>query len=1136
MTEALHPALSVPLNGRAMIEASAGTGKTWTLSAMVLRLLLEAERPPRQIVATTFTRKAAAEMQRRIQQDLQHIYQHYQQLNPDKVGEIEALPDPLLRHLFQYHQARDWQRLGARLRIVQNELNQMFIGTLDALCQRWLGEYALETGSPQKRQLLQDEHVTEALTHDALRQQYQRLWAQYPQLLQNHIADFKEEFSSLTSLSQEAMAFTRAHLDALPELTAEALMQQRQEALLQAFDGLDWDSWAQQTEALLPRFYAGRGVAKYWPYWADLKQKIRTQQKLDHNSASLLKAFTQIQFKKNQEDTIWLNRPERAWLEDWYAFEQSRRQQALLWTQSLLHASIEHQREALPAALAQRGETTFSEDWRRLNQALETGTLAQSIRHRYPVILVDESQDLNGEQSSMLEAIYLNEAARLDAFILLVGDPKQAIYRFRGGEVVHHQRLKQAFSEAEQHALRINRRASPALLAAINHHYQGATRLGEGIHYQNVSGLEGERALTWYHGGALKQPFIWLESESNQILECQQIVRLTQMLLRGDSLFSRQGKRLQPRDIMILARSNQVLQDLAQALQQVGIESALQNSAGSIFQSEMAQQMTLFLHAALEPYDAPRLHALLGGLWFQQPWLQPQTRLNETVQQALLQAQQDWQRYGLLSAVQHFLSHCGVWKRLAQTENGLPYLIHLRALLPIIAAHSSRLQASAFYDWWLMQMSEPPEADWAQMPPLPSQNAVQLMTVHKAKGLQAPVVIVMGLGQKRQQRSGLQLKRYTQHQQTHLAVGELSAAQEALWQQEEQDEQARWLYVALTRAEDLLFVLRRPKNGLKAVEALWDGGLAKEALYWLDVPQHQDDVILPQAEEAPLTQETMRLAAVKQHWGWHRSSFTALTQGQTHLENNDLENESLAEITPPEALLELTDDYRFRFPRGAAAGTFLHHLLERLAPQSRASWSREIERQAQRHQLELEMPAFLTWLDAIYHTPLQGSGLRLWDMQKRSPELSFMMALGGKTLPFEALQALFARYGKALHLQADQRHYRYLRGEIDLVYQHQGRYFIVDYKSNHLGHRLQDYHASALTRSMNEHQYWLQAAIYQLALYRRLRLRADFVPEQLGGVEYLFLRGVHPQQCSSVFWQPPFAFIEAFDALLGGRE
>jgi len=113
-----------------------------------------------------------------------------------------------------------------------------------------------------------------------------------------------------------------------------------------------------------------------------------------------------------------------------------------------------------------------------------------------------------------------------------------------------------------------------------------------------------------------------------------------------------------------------------------------------------------------------------------------------------------------------------------------------------------------------------------------------------------------------------------------------------------------------------------------------------------------------------------------------------------------------------------------------------------------------------------------------------------------------------------------------------------MKGFIDLVFEHNGKYYVVDYKSNHLGNSEVAYQAESLNEAMVAHDYPLQYLIYSLALHRYLKLRiADYTPEQhLGGVYYLFIRGMHAEWGQSgVFYDKlDSTLLEQFDRYLQG--
>ena len=317
-----------------------------------------------------------------------------------------------------------------------------------------------------------------------------------------------------------------------------------------------------------------------------------------------------------------------------------------------------------------------------------------------------------------------------------------------------------------------------------------------------------------------------------------------------------------------------------------------------------------------------------------------------------------------------------------------------------------------------------------------------------------------------------------------------------------------------------------------------------------------------------------------------------------------------------ELSLKLEDDIRFTFVKGANAGTFLHEIFEKIDFNNKSQWSQVIDRAISSYQLPLvyssaetqsrrlqakkqeqgdsaslntdsldsdsidasKHAALIGWIEEVLHTPLLASDqpLRSIDASQRFAELEFNMGLSER-FKAQDINRLFQQYlpnetDKHVNLvpQNKAHLYRYLRGEIDLVYEHAGKYYVVDYKSNFLGNSLSDYNEATLKQAMSKAGYWLQAAIYQVALHRFLSMRiADYVGNEakyLGAVEYVFLRGVydptsqlvtkakeanvlsggdsiasetmHDKPTNSaryglVTWDIPIDFIKALDALFG---
>lgn len=229
---------------------------------------------------------------------------------------------------------------------------------------------------------------------------------------------------------------------------------------------------------------------------------------------------------------------------------------------------------------------------------------------------------------------------------------------------------------------------------------------------------------------------------------------------------------------------------------------------------------------------------------------------------------------------------------------------------------------------------------------------------------------------------------------------------------------------------------------------------------------------------------------------------------------------------------------------------FLHSALEALskkdATNSIAQAQEEqktLQKMAEQAGITLDEPMLMAvhgWLWQVLSLPFLASGVALMNIPitDRQHELEFLLSVG-ENFKLETLHELFAHHDKPLPAFAAETlvSVGYVQGVIDLVYTTGGRYYVVDYKSNFLGESIYHYHINAMTQAMDEHSYWLQAALYQLALHRMLSLQiADYQGNEesyLGAVEYVFIRGVdnHRPSLGRLTWHMPIAFIMALDQL-----
>jgi len=1430
------PAVEVELSGQHLIEASAGTGKTWTLTGIVLRLLIEARRAPEQIIATTFTRAAAAEMRQRIHERLVEFYQLLQwvnslsadinnkaalypevlQVTPEKKSNAETtvetiieteefnqdldydqqrkqkstqekriqakeerdtwliqqanfarleslMQDPvnlhlvgyLLDHVYSYPMTEAIRRTA----LVLTTLDNLFVGTLDSLAQKWLTEYSSETGHQQGMSIIEDssiEQVTDSIIHDELRQFQSRLYHEQPKLYalldqQGKLTATNDHKSYVTrSLNFISAPIDEVELDQDFDFSAyeKMLYEFAQLDLTDIQPYLNFDYRKSQgfrgNSILINHFDALVDVhhkiaehqLAFTSYLNERENKILTslQDSRYPNEEGKIKNFNKDREKEHQTlfelDTIVklmaiLDRVEKL------------DQHIILLLANLNRHIILAVRERLPVILEERGETTFSLQMVRLNQAL-TGPqgpkLARYIRHHYPIALIDESQDINGEQALMIESIYLTDkkstapddkqssAKKVShEFLLLVGDPKQAIYGFRGGDVANYNYMKAQFDKQSFWTLDVNRRSNAGVIQALNCWFGMATpstsdnklsQLGTGIYYQHIKAAKPDSQLSWFNIASQTndlvkealsaQPVSLLHLPYDKELEYDEheiTARHIATLLKSQQTLK--GNPIQPSDIGVLARTKKDLKQVEDELVKLNVPT-LTTSDVSIFETIMAEDVAALLSVMLYPYRHDMINRVLTshlyGLNIKAVRAMMTDHESEAIggsNHARKQSYQDfiayikegaqrWQHFGILSALHYLLDKNpvqsqGVWQSLASHPEGDRHIMDLRHVLDVMAQYGSGMGEHELLAWFRQNIDAAPSSDWAKQYPLPTESGVQLMTIHKSKGLEFPIVYVLGMGdasRKSGHKEDYGLYLYNsqndnnQHSSTESIAQETTGNQRRfspiqgsstkedyytdIETQEGFDELRRLGYVAFTRASEQLYVV------LKDAHSNTNAGL-RPICYWFDVPaknielpdrlkdtigmlrahnvnkyheEHQAKHISLNdnltAATIKLTTETIEYApflevmSKRYFYGWAKTSFTALarqldesTQIMAVVDERiddaiDIDLSSAADtirstvaLTDAETLYsELSvkeeEDIRFSFVKGANAGTFLHEIFEKIDFNNKSQWSQVIDRAVSSYQLPLiyssaeqqqrllqankkqsspladsdaivdsQHKALIGWIDEVLQTPLLASNqpLQSLDTAQRFAELEFNMGLS-EHFRAEDITSLFAQHlpnapDKHVTLVAQNKAhlYRYLRGEIDLVYEHAGKYYVVDYKSNYLGNSLSNYDENTLKQAMSKAGYWLQAAIYQVALHRFLSMRVnDYAGNEdkyLGAVEYVFLRGVYNADTQAenndlqnmkntddsstvknkryglVTWDIPIDFIKALDTLFG---
>ncbi|MBJ9721754.1 UvrD-helicase domain-containing protein [Acinetobacter calcoaceticus] len=1202
-----QPIIDIEFNGLHLIEASAGTGKTYTLSSLMVRIFLE-KYLPRQVIATTFTRAAAAELKSRIRARLVETYRYLETKRSFTEHELftqaEQEPDLLLQHILKTFATRIAYACE-RLKLVIDQLDELFVGTLDSFSQKLLREFAFESGKIERAQITDDAKTySRQLIHDVLRE-----WIQsQPQTVIDalYLAGELKSVDGFVKLVEDSLNFSSAHfkLPEKPTLQFEQLAQLKQLAteidisLLEHYYQLDGEHYKHVSGTVFRNGAFNKLFSECLPQLLQVLTQSDSILVFDGSLTAqrelVFKFLGQIAdqkvFKKcpaeisdgfYQHNTIQQIQQLFGVLKN-YAEQFD---QLHIYLKAYLCVEV---KKRLPQVLQNKGETTFSQQIRTLSEALkgEQGQrFAVFVQARYPLILVDEFQDTNQDQDDMLASIWRHPQRYQKGCMIMVGDRKQAIYGFRGGDMLTFLNAYQDIQakHGREYKLIHNHRSVADLVEVVDALFQRQIDFGEQVQYDPI------RAGTRPHPVLVDQsqpnphPLRWLMLKDKET-EAQQVAwKIRDLLNRSHAgqLYFQKGSQTQTLgedDIAVLSRNHDGLDKVQYELERLGIR-VNRPSKRSVFDCAIAQDVGALLTAILHPYDEAKVkRALISRLFALD--LKQLLQLEQTAE-GLSQfmtgfdsVRELWAAQGFLVAWQQCLSQFDIWQNLvaAQSKDNERGVVNLRHLTELLSQHSEKYQgAQNLYHWYLKQLGSPLDRDWELERKLSSEAGVQLMTIHQSKGLEFKIVFLLG-ADKPFRENNKTLNFSTQDvtppdstqtlTQRVVAIADKTHLSELELKQHEERalaEQNRLWYVALTRASHRVYALLQDTDG-KSVS-----GLA----FWKNRAepfQHHccaDEMILEQLPQAVhLSKQTNVIEIQAQNFPEQRfysrgkTSFSYLAQHLKHKVGTDLLANQSDDAVLAEDELDLVNNtevpsaqpidwIKSNFPRGTLAGNFLHEIFEHIDFQCSDDWIIEIRRRfkndysslwqdllikyqenfpEQQDAEHLLYQSVAQWLRDVLQTPLyQGFQLNQLQPEEYLSEFPFYLALSDRVLAMKRIQQLFAEYGMDMPELLEARSARYLNGSIDLVYFDGQRYHIADYKSNYLGEDLADYGRDSIAQSMSLASYWLQAGLYLVALHRYLQVKMQNyqIEQHLGGATYLYLRGMNGEAEQGYYYWQP---------------
>lgn len=1049
---------TVELKGKKIVEASAGTGKTYSIAVICLRLILGGVEI-RKILAVTFTQAATAELKGRIMKfvRLALIYLKDRNIkNDDKdFNEIKEIVDSF----------ENREELLKRVAKAYSALDELSVFTIHGFCRRILSENAFETGVLFNMELSTD--------NDAV-------------------------------LTDAVASFWRKNV---PDMPADVLAR------------IEKEKWFNIDE--LKRLVKERLVFKDLKYIPDIKKEMVS------------------------------------WKEQKGLFEESEND-LCSDLMTLLDELSSYCEMYLDTERERTGILSFDDLLILLERTIDDESrkklLINTMKERYEAVLIDEFQDTDPVQYKIFNTFFGNG----DHTLFYIGDPKQSIYSFRNADIFAYLKAVSQM-EDEKYTMDVNYRSCSGLVNAVSAVF---SKKGDkpfeikGIDLPEVSAKKSEFNKLTFNGepcSGIELRFMRADSfrahqlagratyknrkvkgEHAKLKAVDDMTATIIEMLKDNSPYLIDGKKVKASDIAVLVDKNDDADLVRRNLSFRGV-SAVTSSNVSVYQSDEAGNVLIVTEAMNNPIPS-RVKAALLSVFFRKDLSYIKDLENDASEMEkwiffFSELQEIWSKKGFLSAFNRFLDSYDVFETVAKQKDGERTLTNIRHLMELLHSfeHESLASLQTTVDWFKEKIHDAGPAEEEQLRLESDAEAVRIVTVHRSKGLDFPIVFCPAMWRKSEPSWNSYYLKYHEDDKRILSFQKSDKFAKEQYRVENLSENLRLTYVALTRAKYHCVIHWGNIYGLGscALANLFHGVIG-----YNDFNRCTDDSMLldiidleEKSEGAVTVKDEMKLPLVKLITGidekdltpnrsfdgeilsdWGITSFSELS---SHAEIADLELFDENKVEDIELDEEADNRSILDFPAGAAAGTALHAVFEEIDFKSEDN-SIIISQVLERYNLRFSQddedmtPWVEECINDVLDSPVfEGKTLRDVNPDEMLTEMEFFFEIDD--LKTAKINKLFKGNISVSEISAN----GFIHGFIDLVFKLDGKYYIVDWKSNKLGQRKKDYTSDAVTKEMKKHNYIFQYMLYAAALDRYLSVNSDGYEydTDFGGASYVFLRG-----------------------------
>lgn len=1123
---------TVPLQGSNLIEASAGTGKTYSIAILVLRLILEQKLSVKEILMVTFTRAAVAELEERIRL---FIRQAYKVSRGQEVGDQKIMD--LVFSVIDFDDPRPVQQL---LRDAILLLDETSVLTIHGFCQQTLNEYAFETNQLFGATMVPD--LTPVIENELNKFWRRNVTTLHPGLLEQiWNEDMKAELLNVIKEHLSGKKFF-GYSDDVPQEISGALQEQWLQELQQlkakeqeATEKLYADITANSAH-WVAACNANRYTKSEWPDLVAEPEELVKKIKAKREKAKFINAvFPEILEEIDKIEALT---------------QQLEAHQQLIRRQ-LYYTAIREISEQVRAFKERSNMLGYDDLINNLHTALvknNNETLIASLQNKYKAVFVDEFQDTDKEQFEIFD-----RAFGQNTVLFYIGDPKQSIYAWRKADIFTYFNARKGVQEV--YDMHQNFRSSENMIRAMNVFFEPTPGFptfdfegqDDSINYIRVHSPEHNRKGYLYKGNVPDVPIEVMACDKKETICNSVAAQIAQLLLNREyRIENKEGARsIVPSDIGILVRTGQEGRDIKHALAKLGIPAVTIDEA-KVLRTAEAQQLLHLLEAMEAPDRSSINRALLGSFtgYNSHTILQ----LDDEIMLDLFGKYRTlWQRDGAYTALMEFIADFNVRQVLLEghTENGERIITNLYQLSELVHQVQSRKNLS-MRDLisWLKRGIDGMTTDgdeYAQRVES-DEDAVNIVTIHKSKGLEYKIVMAPFLDFVEKQKVEFVSFR-------DPATGDYLGTQKALlteeqlkaYQQQQEQENRRLIYVAITRAVYKCYLFKNGHHSFKDSSlSVFLKALAVEApdtsLIQLQgaLPEAPADNYRQQLGKGQLAVNRAPVSFHLQEQNWRKMSYTMLAAKPEHQPRL----RSFQQADPYDNFIFTT------LRRGAKTGNLLHFIFESINFSDSSKWEYWLEEAIRKFvpgQREVYLERLNEMLQHVMYSTIHVDGVSFQlasvGRQQRLAEFEFDFPVPVfksnllNNLSDDQVSVSVKRFSEYSSQELE----GIMNGKVDLFFEHQGKYYILDWKSNYLGNSVADYDANSLAAAMNENNYHLQYFIYTIAVkkYLESRIPGFNYEKQFGGVIYCFVRGVRNVSGQGIFTtKPDLKKIRLLESLL----